>query len=68
MLKVVEDNLEELFGYAIKARMVLKALHRKMLHRHLHVAPVDRSPLALVLQLIPKYSQTAINRTFLIGS
>ena len=37
--------------------MVLKALHRKMLHRHLHEAPVDRSPLALVLQLIPKYFQ-----------
>ena len=36
-----------------------------MFHRHLHIAPVDRSPLALVLQLIPKYSQIAINRTFL---
>ena len=36
-----------------------------MFHRHLHIAPVDYSPLALVLQLIPKYSQIAINRTFL---
>ena len=43
----VEDNLEELFGYAIKAWMVLKALHRKMLHRHLRAH-------RHVLQLIPK--------------